>query len=448
MTNYVIILIHYYERKTSAYSLKFYMIKLIASDMDGTFLNSKHEVPEKNKELLNLTNKNNIDFIVATGRAHYEALPALQDANINCDLICFNGGITYDKNGKLLDIVPIETKNLYFAIEVFKSLDLSYQLYTKNTVYTNSIETDIQAYKDLIENTGAIADVEKLREDCLRRIEKGHLTEVDNIELHINDEQNPAIKVIAISSEPEKLKKAYELLEPHIDIAVTSSGSNNLEIMDKNATKGKALKKYAKLKNISLENTAAFGDNLNDISMLAEVGYGVAMKNGSELTKKTASLVTEKTNDESGVYYTAKFLIEDNINKTLIEKAIEATKFSYVPYSNFRVGAALLCETGKIYSGCNIENASYTPTNCAERTAIFKAVSEGETKFTKIAIVGGIDGNITQYCPPCGVCRQVISEFADENFEIILASSPDDYKVYNFFSEILPLSFSSKDLDK
>ena len=137
-----------------------------------------------------------------------------------------------------------------------------------------------------------------------------------------------------------------------------------------------------------------------------------------------------------------------NIEKQLIEKAIEATNFSYAPYSKFTVGAAILGNNGKIYTGCNIENASYTPTNCAERTAIFKAVSEGVREFTKIAIVGGPNKELLNHCPPCGVCRQVIAEFATEDFKLILGNSTDNYKVYDFFTEVLPLSFTQKDLTK
>lgn len=137
----------------------------------------------------------------------------------------------------------------------------------------------------------------------------------------------------------------------------------------------------------------------------------------------------------------------ENIEKQLMRKAIEATNFAYVPYSKFRVGAAILGKNGKIYTGCNIENASYTPTNCAERTAIFKAVSEGVTEFEKIAVVGGPNGELLPQCSPCGVCRQVIAEFANENFELILGDSEENYKVYNFFEEVLPLSFTKKDLN-
>lgn len=135
--------------------------------------------------------------------------------------------------------------------------------------------------------------------------------------------------------------------------------------------------------------------------------------------------------------------------KELVKKALEAQKFSYSPYSNFQVGAALLTKTGKIYTGCNIENASYSPTNCAERTAFFKAVSEGETEFLAIAIVGSKKGSSEderEYCSPCGVCRQVMAEFCNtSDFKIILGKSEDDYREYTL-KEILPLAFTKDDI--
>ncbi len=134
--------------------------------------------------------------------------------------------------------------------------------------------------------------------------------------------------------------------------------------------------------------------------------------------------------------------------KKLVDAAILAREMAYTPYSGFQVGAALLTESGKIVLGCNIENATYTPTNCAERTAFFKAVSEGERKFTAIAIVGGKAGeSIREYCPPCGVCRQVMMEFCDpESFRVILAKSPEEWKIYTL-RDLLPLGFSSANLD-
>lgn len=135
-----------------------------------------------------------------------------------------------------------------------------------------------------------------------------------------------------------------------------------------------------------------------------------------------------------------------NKYQELIKMAIEARNKSYAPYSHFRVGACLLTDSGKKVQGCNIENAAYTPTNCAERTAFFKAVSEGDNTFRKIAIIGGKEGGAIDYCPPCGVCLQVMMEFCDPNkFEIILARSIEDYKVV-LLKELLPLGFGTSDL--
>jgi len=451
------------------------MIKLIASDMDGTLLNHNHKIPKENVELINYAKNQGIEFVVATGRAYYEALPALNEKNINCDVISFNGGIVYDKNGNIISITPMLPKDLYYTIEILKSFDISYQLYTKNTIYTKSIETDINAYIDLIRSNGYDPDVEHLRAEAQQKLDVGYITEVENIELYLNEKENPPIKIIAISNDISKLENTAKLLSENTSISVTSSGANNIEIMHKNATKGEALKEIAKIYGINLENAVAIGDNLNDQAMLDIVGYSVAMKNGNTILKEQAKYVTEKTNSEGGVADTIFKLIEENneikedineikedineikedineikedINEVLVKAAIDATKYAYVPYSNFKVGAAILAENGKIYTGCNIENASYSPTNCAERTAIFKAVSEGVTKFKKIAVVGGPNGNLENYCPPCGVCRQVISEFADEDFELILGTSENTYAVYNFFQEVLPLSFTAKELKK
>ena len=133
-------------------------------------------------------------------------------------------------------------------------------------------------------------------------------------------------------------------------------------------------------------------------------------------------------------------------DKELMVAANEARKFAYTPYSHFKVGAALLTKSGKLYTGCNIENSSYTPTVCAERTAVFKAVSEGESDFAVIAVVGGKEENPLEFCTPCGVCRQVLAEFCGEDFRILLGN-PDKFQSYTV-DEILPFSFTKKDLNK
>lgn len=130
--------------------------------------------------------------------------------------------------------------------------------------------------------------------------------------------------------------------------------------------------------------------------------------------------------------------------RELAEKAIQAKERAYVPYSGFRVGAALLTESGNVYQGCNIENAAYSPTNCAERTAFFKAVSEGELKFKAIAITGDAD----DYVYPCGVCRQVMAEFCDpDSFQVILVKNETEHRILTL-GEILPGGFTAADLEK
>jgi len=131
--------------------------------------------------------------------------------------------------------------------------------------------------------------------------------------------------------------------------------------------------------------------------------------------------------------------------KELCRAAIAAMQRSYSPYSGYRVGAALLTADGAVYTGCNIENASYTPTVCAERTAIFKAVSEGERQFTAIAVAGGKDGVLSGAFPPCGVCRQVMAEFCPPDFPVLVVTGEDMYTRYTL-SELLPSGFGPDNL--
>lgn len=133
--------------------------------------------------------------------------------------------------------------------------------------------------------------------------------------------------------------------------------------------------------------------------------------------------------------------------EALCAAAIEAMGKAYAPYSGYKVGAALLTADGKVYTGCNIENASYTPTVCAERTAIFKAVSEGERQFAMLAVCGGKDGVITGAFPPCGVCRQVMAEFCAKDMPILIVTGQDSYKAVSL-GELLPYAFDTNYIEK
>ena len=138
-------------------------------------------------------------------------------------------------------------------------------------------------------------------------------------------------------------------------------------------------------------------------------------------------------------------MIDANVISNLCQKAIDMRSESYAPYSDFLVGSAILTDDGKVFTGCNIENSAFGPSNCAERTAIFKAVSEGYRDFAAIAIAGGKRDGELQYCAPCGVCRQVLREFCKPSFKIYLAKSADDYKEYTL-GDLLPESFGLDNL--
>lgn len=134
------------------------------------------------------------------------------------------------------------------------------------------------------------------------------------------------------------------------------------------------------------------------------------------------------------------------MNKTELFKAAERVmKNSYAPYSHFNVGAALLCRDEELFTGCNVENASYSATCCAERAALFSAVAAGKRDFTAIMIVGGLNGEITDYALPCGICRQALSEFCNEEFKIYVGKNENDIKEYTL-SELLPCSFNKSSL--
>lgn len=130
-------------------------------------------------------------------------------------------------------------------------------------------------------------------------------------------------------------------------------------------------------------------------------------------------------------------------SEKLCSLAIEAMSHAYVPYSGYKVGAALLCADGTVYQGCNIENAAYGPTNCAERTAFFKAVYDGHRAFSAIAVCGGKDGVISGAFPPCGVCRQVMREFCEDDFRILLIAENGTWEEVTL-AQLLPYSFSAK----
>lgn len=171
--------------------------------------------------------------------------------------------------------------------------------------------------------------------------------------------------------------------------------------------------------------------------------HGARMEGVMDKDKAIKNPIMKRT---KGELVGKQSIVTQSIIQTLVNNALEAMDHAYAPYSKFHVGAALLTGSKKVYKGCNIENAAYSPTNCGERTAFFKAISEGERDFAAIAIVGGKRGLVTEFCPPCGVCRQVMREFVDpEKFLVILAKNEREYSLY-FLDELLPHGFGPENI--
>ncbi|QWQ38260.1 Cof-type HAD-IIB family hydrolase [Gemella sp. zg-570] len=287
------------------------MIKLIATDMDGTFLNSEHKITKENLEAVEYARKNGVEFLVVTGRAYYEALEVITEANFKTEILTLNGAVNYDTSGEITKIFPLDTKDIKFIINELKNIGITCKIYTKNCLYTDSIQEYIQAFIDLVKGQGFEPDVEGLTKEVLRRKDKGHIVEVANVEDYINLADNPTIKIIVLHQDRKKLEEAKNLLEKNTNIEITSSGYNNLEIISKEASKGNALIDICKKKNIDLENVMSLGDNLNDISMLEISKYSVAMKNATPKVKEKSKYITEFDNNNSGVGRMIKKLLKE-----------------------------------------------------------------------------------------------------------------------------------------
>lgn len=289
------------------------MIKFIVSDMDGTLLNSDHTISKKNMEAIKFARDNGVEFMIATGRAYYEAMQPINEANLETELICLNGAMTYDKKGNLINSINLDIEDILFIKEKFKEFGLAYQLYTPKCLYTESISENMQAFIDLVAAQGHEVNIDIIKEETQERVDSGHLVEVANIDDYLNNPDNPVIKIMTVNNDIELLKRAKKELAKNKNISVTSSGVNNIEITNSKASKGQAVKNIAQLKNISLNNTMTIGDNLNDLSMIKVAKYNVAINNGNPELIKEATYLSDFDNDKDGVgNMIFKLLAEEN----------------------------------------------------------------------------------------------------------------------------------------
>ncbi|REH84566.1 Cof-type HAD-IIB family hydrolase [Staphylococcus felis] len=287
------------------------MVKLIATDMDGTLLNAAHEVSDENIKAIQYAQSQGVTVVIATGRAFYEAQDPIAPTGLKVPYICLNGAEVRDES---FDIVHTSSLNHELYQRIRQELDrhhIYYQVYTNMGIYTEDPERDLAIYIDIAERSGQKADVEKIRKHIQHRIDIGTLKIVGNYD-HLEDIPGELImKVLAFDTDLEKIERVKARLSEKSNLEVSSSSRGNIEITHADAQKGTAVASIAEKLGVSLEDTMAIGDNLNDKSMLERVGYPVAMANAIPELKEHAKFVTD-TNENSGVAKAIYKVLENN----------------------------------------------------------------------------------------------------------------------------------------
>ncbi len=289
------------------------MIKLIATDMDGTLLNAAHEISKENVDAIKFAQSQGITVAIATGRAFYEASTPMAETDLKVPYICLNGAEVRDESFNIMN-----TSNLnHELVERIKSIldkdDVYYQIYTNRGIYTEDPTKDLDIYLDIAKQAGQEADVEKIKQGIQKRIDNGTLKVVNSYE-EIEDIPGELImKVLAFNPDLEKINAIGAELSAIPSLAISSSSRGNLEITHSDAQKGIALESIANQLNIDLKDVMALGDNLNDVSMLERVGYPVAVENAMPEVKAVAKYVTD-TNENSGVGKAIMKLLKEENN--------------------------------------------------------------------------------------------------------------------------------------
>lgn len=289
------------------------MIKLIATDMDGTLLNAAHEISQENVDAIKFAQSQGITVAIATGRAFYEANTPVAETDLSVLYICLNGAEVRDESFNIMS-----TSNLnHELVERIKSIlnheDVYYQIYTNRGIYTEDPTKDLDIYLDIAKQAGQEADVEKIKNGIQKRIDNGTLKVVDSYEEIENIPGELIMKVLAFNPDLEKINKIGAELSAISSLAISSSSRGNLEITHSDAQKGIALASIADQLNIDLKDVMALGDNLNDVSMLERVGYPVAVENAMPEVKAVAKYVTD-TNENSGVGKAIMKLLQEENN--------------------------------------------------------------------------------------------------------------------------------------
>ncbi|NHM30172.1 HAD family hydrolase [Neobacillus terrae] len=276
------------------------MIKCIATDMDGTLLNSSQKISDENRDAILKAQSMGVEVVVATGRSYQEAILPIKEAGLNCPVIGVNGAEVRSVEGEILSVNTIENRQAEKAAAVLKENNVYFEVYTNKGTYTNDAEKSVSIIVDIIVSTNPDANYEKAIEAAKQRVENGMLERINDYGKLFADKEVKIYKFLAFSFDNDRLEAARTSLAKLDGIVTSSSGHENLEITSREAQKGIALEAFVNERGILLEETMAIGDNFNDVSMFKKAGHSVAMGNAPEMIKEQCDEVTA-TNEESGV---------------------------------------------------------------------------------------------------------------------------------------------------
>ena len=276
------------------------MIKCIATDMDGTLLTATQEITAENREAINKALDQGVEVVVATGRSYQEAKFVLQESGLMLPMICVNGAEVRSKDGEIVSSSPLDKEQARQAALRLVENGVYFEVYTNEGTFTEDEDKAISIIVDIFSTANPEVPIERIAEAAEERLLKGLVRKIEHYDRLFEDDQYEIYNLLAFSLDPEKLEAANVALREIEGLAISSSGSENIEITSLEAQKGIALEKFVQTRGISLQETMALGDNFNDVSMLKKVGKPVAMGNAVDEIKALCGEVT-LSNQESGV---------------------------------------------------------------------------------------------------------------------------------------------------
>ncbi|MBV7319006.1 MULTISPECIES: Cof-type HAD-IIB family hydrolase [Bacillus] len=285
-------------------------MKLIATDLDGTLLNSKHQVSSENENALRQAQRDGIEVVVSTGRAYFDVVSIFEPLGIKTWVISANGAVIHDPDGRLYHSETIDKKRAYDILSWLESENYYYEVFTDSAIYTPQNGRQLLDVElDRVKSANPEADLSVLMQAAEVQYSQSGFAYIDTFqELFEEDKQIDFYNILGFSFFKEKLESGWQRYQEDKDLTLVSSADHNFELSSKKASKGQALERLAKRLNIPMKETAAVGDSLNDRSMLEAAGKGVAMGNAREDIKAIADAVT-LTNDEHGVAHMIRHLL-------------------------------------------------------------------------------------------------------------------------------------------